>query len=123
MDTLDRRHPQYHEKARSGPQNTRFTPVEKQADASKYDSMEHGVLWGSTRGPELPLTWPFGAAPAGTLWGSNFAFMHPRRMVEGSFLPHMIGLSNDHAVFRLYAHVATYSATGDSAQMTVSPKP
>ena len=104
------------------PRKTRFTPVEKQADASKYDSMEHGVIWGSTRGPEWPLTWPFGAAPAGTLRGPNFAFMHQKRMQDGSFSPHMIGLANDHAVFRLYVHVATYSALGDSAQMTVSPK-
>ena len=97
-------------------------PVEKQADATKYDSMEHGVIWGSTRGPEWPLTWQFGAAPAGTLWGSNFAFMHPKRMQDGSFSPHMMGLSNDQAVFRLYVHVAPSSGTGDSAQMTVSPK-
>ena len=122
MDTLDRRHPQSHGKARSGPWKTRFIPVEKHAHESKYDNMEHGVIWGSTRGPEWPLTWPFGAAPARTLWGSNFAFMHRKRMQDGSFSPHMMGLSNDHAVFRLYVHVATCSATGDSAQMTVSPK-
>ena len=122
MNPLDAREPQYHGKALSGPGKTTFTPVQKQAHASKYDSMEHGVIWGSTRGPEWPLTWPFGAAPAGTLRGSNSAFMHPKRMQDGSFSPHMIGLSNDHAVFRLYVHVATCSAPGDSAQMTVSPK-
>ena len=48
--------------------------------------------------------------------------MHRKMTQDGSSSPHMMRLSNNHAVFRLYVHVATCSGTGDSAQTTVSPK-